>query len=221
MNQFCRFASGASTLRGTNAPERILLIRHGETDWNATGRLQGFAPTDLNATGRAQAEALAEYLADWPIDSLHSSDLPRSLQTALPLARTLRLEPQLDPRWREINVGIFQGLTFAEIEARYPQEFSLRKADIWGYVNREGESRRDMQRRAYAAWLDVSTRTNGRQAAVVSHGGTIKALLRKLVGGDDARLAVSIPNTSITVLERAGDTWALRAIAITPHLDRV
>lgn len=203
------------------APERILLIRHGETDWNATGRWQGFALTDLNATGRAQAEALAGYLADWPIDSLYSSDLPRTLQTALPLARTLRLEPQLDPRWREINLGIFQGLTYAEIEARYPQELSLRNADIWEYAHQEGESRRDLQRRAYAAWLDVSTRTNGRQAAVVSHGGTIRTLLWKLFGEDDSRLDVHIPNTSITVLERAGDSWALREIAITPHLDRL
>jgi broad specificity phosphatase PhoE len=203
------------------APERILLIRHGETDWNATGRWQGFAPTDLNATGRAQAEALAGYLADWSIDSLYSSDLPRSLQTALPLARTLRLEPQLDPRWREINLGIFQGLTYAEIEARYPQELSLRNADIWEYAHQEGESRRDLQRRAYAAWLDVSTRTNGRQAAVVSHGGTIRTLLWKLFGEDDSRLDVHIPNTSITALERAGDSWALREIAVTPHLDRL
>jgi broad specificity phosphatase PhoE len=200
-------------------PERILLIRHGETDWNAEGRWQGFASTELNSVGRAQAAALAAFLAQRPISAIYSSDLPRTWQTALPLARALGLQPQADPRWREINLGRFQGLTRAEMLEQYPDEMTARSADMWGYTYPEGESRRDLQNRAYAAWQSVLKNTlDGHEVAIVSHGGTIKTLLWKLFGEDDARLEAPIPNTSITTLEAVDGAYLLRAVGEIPHL---
>ncbi|MBZ0304293.1 MAG: histidine phosphatase family protein [Anaerolineae bacterium] len=199
-------------------PERILLIRHGETDWNAEGRWQGFARTDLNAVGRAQAQTLANYLRDRPIRAIYTSDLPRTWQTALPLAQALGLEPQADPRWREINLGKLQGFTSQEMKRHFPAEMMARAADLWGYAYPQGESRRQLQERAYAAWQHVITQPIEPEVAIVSHGGTIKTLLWKLFGETDKRLDMHIANTSVTTLEQAGEAWLLREVAAIPHL---
>jgi broad specificity phosphatase PhoE len=199
-------------------PERILLIRHGETDWNAEERWQGFAPTELNALGRQQAAALAEYLAQRPISAIYSSDLPRTWQTAMPLARALGLEPQPDPRWREINLGVFQGLTHAEMEQQYPDEIIARKADLWGYTYPQGESRRDLGSRALAAWEHVLANSAGQEVAVISHGGTIRTLLWLLFGEQDERLHAPITNTSITTIDVGSGQVILRTVGETSHL---
>ncbi len=197
--------------------ERVLLIRHGETDWNVAGRGQGFARTDLNANGRSQALALAAYLAGRPIRSIYSSDLPRTVQTAMPLAEQLSLKIQYDERWREINLGIFEGLTRAEALQQYPQEAAARLADYMHYVLPKGESRRQLQDRAYAAWQTLTDQAAGPEAVVVSHGGTLQMLLRKLFS-DDERLNGGLTNTSITTLQRVGQHWDLIGMAETPHL---
>ena len=199
-------------------PDRVLLIRHGETDWNAEGRGQGFAPTELNAVGHAQAAALADYLADQPIASIYSSDLPRAWQTALPLARALGLHPVSDERWREIHLGIFEGLTRDEAAKKYPVEVKARRADFWNYAPSGGESRRTLQKRAFAAWEAMLTASAGSEVAVVSHGGTLKALLWKLLGESDDRLRAPLTNTAITTLEHSDGTWRLLDFAVTPHL---
>src|SRR5262245_3515870 len=106
------------------AVERVLLIRHGQTDWNAAGRWQGFEEIPLNDEGWAQARALAAYLSNQngKINAIYSSDLIRAFQTASAIGEAFKLNPQPDPRWREMNLGIFQKLTRDEITARYPME---------------------------------------------------------------------------------------------------
>ena len=198
--------------------ERILLIRHGETDWNASRRWQGFAPTDLNQQGRLQAQALAYNLANRPIGSIFSSDLPRTVQTAAPLAEQLRLTLVLDERWREIHLGVFQGLTQDEAEQRYPDEVAARRADYWNYVIPAGESRRQLQNRAHAAWLSLIEQAVGPEAVVISHGGTLKVLLLRLYGEGDEIQKIALENASITTLERSGGDWLLKGVSETPHL---
>src|SRR5262245_28159365 len=104
--------------------ERVLLIRHGETEWNNLGRWQGFEQTDLNEVGLLQAKTLAEYVRPHPISAIYSSDLLRALQTAAPLGEALGITPVAHADWREQNLGIFQGLTRDEIEATYPAEWA-------------------------------------------------------------------------------------------------
>lgn len=199
-------------------PERILLIRHGETDWNVEGRGQGFARTDLNANGQAQAQALAAHWSQRSIAAIYSSDLPRAWQTATPLATALNITPQTDERWREIHLGIFQGLTRDEARQQYPAETAARRADYWDYVTPGGESRRGLQARAYAAWQFITTQASGPAVAVVSHGGTIRWLLLKLFGENNARLDVSLTNTCVTTLAAQNGNWVLQSVAETPHL---
>jgi 2,3-bisphosphoglycerate-dependent phosphoglycerate mutase len=198
--------------------ERVLLIRHGETDWNAQRRWQGYEPTALNKIGFTQAQALAKYLASRPIRAIYSSDLPRALQTAETLGSALKLVPEIDLRWREINVGIFQGHTTDELEKLFPDELVKWLSTDMSYRVPKGESRRALQMRAHEAWKTVIERPHGPEIAVVSHGGTIKALMRELIGEDDPRLSIHLGNTSITTFERSGTGWHLKGTAETPHL---
>jgi 2,3-bisphosphoglycerate-dependent phosphoglycerate mutase len=199
--------------------ERVFLIRHGQTDWNMTGRWQGQEPVPLNAQGFEQARALASYLRQRPIQAIYSSDLSRAFQTAAAIGEAVGVMPQADTRWRELHLGIFQGLTKDEIEATHPTEWAALHEDYWGYKVPNGESRREMQARALSAWEAIVAAGAGREVAIVSHGGTLKILLLTLFDGlgPDFR-AVDISNTSVTVLERDGEHWRVAELAVTPHL---
>lgn len=201
--------------------KQVLLIRHGETDWNAQRRWQGIEPTPLNELGFSQARMLADYLARHksPIEEIHCSDLPRALQTATIIGEALDITPQIDIRWREINVGVFQGLTGDEAERLYAAEMAAYRSEDVHFIIPKGESRHALQKRAYEVWLEIITdEETAAQIAIVSHGGTIKALLRELFGADDERLKPWLPNTSITTLECVNNQWDLVAFAQTPHL---
>jgi broad specificity phosphatase PhoE len=199
--------------------ERVLLIRHGQTDWNVAGRWQGFEQTSLNEEGLQQAHTLANYLRDHSINAIFSSDLPRAFQTASILAAAFGLTPQPDPRLRELNLGAFQGLTYEQIQVTYPHVIDAWRADWMGYPVPNGESRLQMQNRAYQAWESIVRQPWGPEVAVVSHGGTIKLLLMKLFEQDSATIRhVELPNTSISTVERAGEIWRVASLGRTPHL---
>jgi broad specificity phosphatase PhoE len=198
--------------------ERVLLVRHGQTDWNVTGRWQGSEPVPLNGDGWAQARALAEYLRDRPIKAIYSSDLPRAWQTAVTIGQALGIDPRADPRWQEFNLGIFQGYTREEMQIRFPMEWEQFRENYWDYVVPQGESRRMFQNRVYAAWKDMIAESTGPEVLVVSHGGSIKHLLLKLFEDDPTIHEVHIENTSVTTLERHGEHWQLTGVAAIPHL---
>lgn len=195
---------------------RAYLIRHGQTAWNLAGRWQGFESVPLNETGIAQARALADYWQQ-PLNALYSSDLSRAWQTAQSLGSKLGLMPTVDPRLREHNLGIFQGLTLDEVNAQYPDHSAAMHADYFGFLIPNGESRRQLQDRAFEAFEDITSRSDG-AVAIVSHGGTIKVLLLRLFGEDPVLRAAHLDNTSITTLDRHEDGWRLTELAATPHL---
>lgn len=101
---------------------RIILIRHGETSWNTETRIQGHTDIDLNARGRWQAQRLAAALVDEGLAAIYSSDLSRAHSTALAVAQTSGLEVRVKPVLRERAFGTFEGRTFAEIEAQWPED---------------------------------------------------------------------------------------------------
>lgn len=107
---------------------RILLVRHGETDWNAAGRIQGHSDTPLNAAGRLQARRAAQRLAREPIRALYSSDLARAFETATIIGVPLGLTVVVSPQLRERRYGEWEGLTSAEIQAHYPEQFASWRA---------------------------------------------------------------------------------------------
>ncbi|MCS6835153.1 MAG: histidine phosphatase family protein [Anaerolineae bacterium] len=197
---------------------RVLLVRHGETDYNTTGRWQGQLDTPLNLLGRQQAEKVALALRNVPLSLIVSSDLSRAADTARAIAAHHGLTPVLDARWREIHLGIFQGLTRQEIKEIYPLEYNSWHHDD-NFVVPNGESRLQVQKRAHEAWLSLTERPDLEGTALVTaHGGTIRWLLIRLFG-EEATLGRHLENTSITTLERSEDgAWVMRKVGDVAHL---
>jgi broad specificity phosphatase PhoE len=206
---------------GGTVIEQVMLIRHGETDWNVARRWQGQAVVPLNPTGLAQAQALADHLSCHPVDMIHSSDLSRAWDTALMVGTAMGVAPSPDPLWREFSFGIFQGLTRDEIQEKYPAEYARFQQDMWDYTIPNGESRRDLQNRAFQAWQALVAQPAGTQAIVVSHGGTIRLLLERLFTDDPRLKGLFLPNTSITTLERQNGSWQLAELATMPHWSKL
>jgi broad specificity phosphatase PhoE len=154
----------------------ILLARHGETDWNRDERFQGHADPPLNAAGREQAAALAEALATQPLTAVYTSPLRRAQETAeiVAASRGLAIEPV--DGFREVDVGSWEGLTRAEIERRYPEQFRR-----WLFEHEQGwedgETYEEMGRRVVRAILRLAERHGDDSILAVTHGGPIRAAI--------------------------------------------
>jgi probable phosphoglycerate mutase len=164
----------------------IILIRHGETAWNAERRLQGHLDIPLNAEGERQAKLLAEALAPESIDLVAASDLQRARQTAQAVATTRSLPVHIAPGLRERCYGGFEGLLYSEIEHRFPVEFAAWQArDIDGVLpsgKNRGESFRDFYTRSTDAILALAAAHPGRTLALVAHGGVLECAYRMALG---------------------------------------
>lgn len=155
---------------------RILLVRHGESIWNAEGRWQGAANPPLSDAGRAQARELSERVLDEGIDAIVTSDLDRAHETGCIVAAALGLpEPSVDPRWRERDVGEISGHTRAEIDAKWP---GLLEQWRRGELESMPGGEKDITPRVVAALEAVATAPAGACTLVVTHGGVIGALDR-------------------------------------------
>jgi broad specificity phosphatase PhoE len=151
----------------------FLLVRHGETDWNREQRFQGHADQPLNELGREQARALADELAGEQVDAVYSSDLRRAHETAEIVAERLGVPVVTDPALREIDVGEWQGLTWPEIEARYPE--GVRDWHEKGYGWTEGETYEQLGERVVGRLRELAAAHPDQTLVVVAHGGTVRA----------------------------------------------
>lgn len=164
----------------------ILLIRHGETAWNAERRLQGHLDIALNAEGARQAALLAAALAPEGIDHIVSSDLLRARQTAEAIAGPRGMAVGIDPALRERCYGGFEGLLYSEIAARFPLEFAAWQArDVDGVLplgaNR-GETFREFYERVISAVMAHAAAHPGKTVALVAHGGVLECAYRAALG---------------------------------------
>ncbi|MGN6378775.1 MAG: histidine phosphatase family protein [Gaiellales bacterium] len=181
---------------------RLVLVRHGETDWNREGRWQGHADPGLNDRGREQAAAAARRLAGQPVSALVTSDLHRAVETAAAVAGALGMQPTLDPRLREVDVGDWSGLTRDQVRAQDPQGYQAwLDGENAGYPG--GETFAQLQARTAAAMDDLWRRHADSTVVVVCHGGTIRAMVATALGLGAAgrRLLATGPNGSLSVLE--------------------
>jgi 2,3-bisphosphoglycerate-dependent phosphoglycerate mutase len=158
----------------------LFLVRHGESQFNAEGRIQGQLDIPLSELGRCQAAAIADRLAAEPLDAIYSSPLSRALETATAIAARHKVKVQLENRLMEIHAGLFQGLTRLEMMERFPEEerrWTAREAD---FRIHGGETRRELAERGRTV-LESIRETGLKHVAVVSHGailtGALKALL--------------------------------------------
>ena len=173
---------------------RILLARHGETDWNRVGRWQGHADQPLNDAGRSQAAELAERLAGDGIAAVYTSDLVRASQTASIVADRLGLTVVEDAGLREIDVGSWSGLTRAEVEQRFPQGYARW---LGGEIGHDGETREELTERVVGAVERIAAEHPEGTILVVTHGGAIRAI-RRHASGDPGD---SIENCGTSSLE--------------------
>ncbi|MDQ2966963.1 MAG: histidine phosphatase family protein [Actinomycetota bacterium] len=184
----------------------LLLVRHGETDWNRDGRWQGGSDTTLNDLGREQARSLADQL-DGNIDVVYSSDLARARETAEILAAKLGLEVRVDPRLRERGFGSWEGLTTPEIEERFADSHRHWCAGEGAGAD-DAETFENFSTRVNDFLADVLRLHPGEEVLVISHGGSIRVIHALAAGLDyvrDHRLIPGVANCAVTrYVARAG-----------------
>ncbi len=199
----------------------LLAIRHGETAWNNEGRFQGHLNSALNEEGLAQAQALGRRLALERFDLLLSSDLGRALQTASAVAMCTGHEIVVEPRLRERQMGIFQSLTAAEVEARFPDDYARFRSGDPDYAIPGGESMRQLQERSVACFSELAERYAGLTLVIISHGGVLAMLYRHATAMPlDAPRDFSLHNAGINRFRHAQGVWQLQHWGDIAHLER-
>jgi broad specificity phosphatase PhoE len=163
---------------------RLMLVRHGATPLTAEDRFSGAGGVDLSAEGEAQVSALAQRLAEWPIQAVYASPLSRTLRTAEILARSRGLEIQSRPDLREISHGHWEGLSRGEVEERHPEEYAAWEADPFTVAPLGGESGAGVLARALPIIREIVIAHPRQSVLVVSHKATLRLLLASLLGFD-------------------------------------
>lgn len=169
---------------------RILAIRHGQTAWNADSRIQGHTDIALDDIGLWQAERLAQALADEDLDVIYSSDLSRARQTAAPLAACRGLALRVDSGLRERGFGEFEGLSFVQIEQRWPEQAAAWRHRDPDFGARGGEVLRAFRDRVVATVDRLARAHRGQSIALVTHGGVLDLLYREAT-----RVALDAPRS--------------------------
>jgi alpha-ribazole phosphatase len=200
---------------------RLILIRHGETEWNATLRYQGHSDIPLNERGREQARITGARLARYDATALYTSDILRAVQTAEPIGAAVKLAPQTLPDLREIDVGQWEGLTPEELYRRYPDHMREFERDPARTVRLGGESYAQLQARALNALNAIhAAHRSDETMLAVSHGGTIRALLCHVIGLDLIYFGrMWIDNGSLTELRYGSHGWRLIRLNDAAHLE--
>lgn len=197
----------------------LIVIRHGETFWNREHRIQGHLDSDLTPEGIAQAQACAMRLVDEHIDAVVASDLNRVQHTAGILIRGRSLPIQSDVSLRERCFGIGEGLTYAEMDTKYPQMFSATGLVDAEFTLPEGESRAVFHERVKTAIERLAAVHAGKRILVVTHGGVLGVIYRWLNKLPVGARKIAIPNVGYNRISVLQGNWKIEAWGDTSHLD--
>ncbi len=198
----------------------LLVIRHGETAWNVDARIQGHLDIPLNDRGLWQAGRMAQALADSGVAAVYSSDLQRAWQTAEALGRVTGVTPVPEPRLRERAFGRFEGLTFAEIESRWPDDAARWRRRDPDFGPGGGETLADFHTRVVAAARQLAAGHPGQVVALVAHGGVLDCLYRAASRLDlAAQRTWPLHNASINRLLHGSEGFALVGWGDVSHLE--
>lgn len=204
----------------------LILVRHGETDWNLEGRYQGQADVPLNERGREQAKLLAERLRDERIEAIYASDLSRAYKTAKIIAEAVGQEVKALESLREVDTGVWTGLTFEEVESRHPEHLKEWRADPLGVKRLEGESYLELFERTKAAIEEIVETHPDQTVLIIGHGGNMKCIVLDALGvGADRGIGMAsrfaADNASLHILQYDGDGVLIQTLNDTCHLDRL
>ncbi len=200
---------------------RLYLIRHGQTDWNVAGRIQGSTDIPLNDTGRQQAACLAKGMDNRPVTQVFCSTLSRAYETAAAIGESQDVPVCRLSELEEVNYGKWEGLTMEEIQKRYPKELEQWYLSPVEVAPPGGETQTQVYERCKRAVARILDQAKG-DVAVVSHGATVVFLLEYMLEGtgrseeDD----IIVGNASISTVEydRESKRFALRQLNDREHL---
>ena len=197
---------------------QLILVRHGETDWNAEGRIQGMLDVPLNALGMQQAALTAAELArSVDIADMVSSDLVRTRETTTPIAEATGFEPRFDARIRERNFGVWQGKTYEEWRVLDAVGMARYNAGDPDYGPEGGETASQFLKRCVDAVTDLVLGSEEKTLILVTHGGVVSSMVRHAQGlNPQSARTWSVPNASIS-------EWRIEYVNDEPvfYVDRI
>ena len=198
----------------------LILVRHGQTDWNVNGRYMGWTDEDLSEQGVRQAERLSRRLDRWPIAGIFSSPLKRAVRTAEIVAGRHSLPVQTIEELGEMRVGAWEGMFAGDIAAKYPELWKTWRTNPGDFRMPGGESLGEVCERAVRACGRITDRSEGKMVLVVTHDVVVRLLVAHCLGvSADIYRRLEVGNASITVMERDGERRRLRVLNDTGHLE--
>jgi broad specificity phosphatase PhoE len=197
----------------------ILLLRHGQSEGNESGRFGGHGPTKLTALGRRQAEATARALAKEGLTAIYTSDLPRAVETADPVVHATGIIAKQTAALRERSVGVLTGLSFAEAELQHPEAFAALMRRDGQARPPEGETHGECIARAAPVIDEIVEKFPHGRTLIVSHALAIYLLLMHVLGADPKRVFIRTDNCGLHRLKRTDEGfWTVLALNDRAHL---
>lgn len=198
----------------------LILVRHGQTDWNVNGRYMGWTDEALNEEGLRQAERLAQRIDQWPISAVFSSPLRRAVKTAEIAAGPHSIAVQTIEELGEMRIGAWEGMYAGDIAARYPELWKTWRTNPGDFRMPGGESLGEVRRRAIGAFDRIMDTSEGKMVLAVTHDVVVRLLVAHCLGvSADIYRRLEVGNASITVIERDGEKRRLRVLNDTGHLE--
>ena len=193
----------------------ILLVRHGQSEGNVLGLFTGHSGYPLSKLGHAQAAKTAEYIrANYQVDAVYSSDLPRAFQTAEHTAKVFGLPVITNPGLREINAGDWENQLFVDLPGLYPDSFPLWKTDFLNAYCVGGETVRQVGERGSKALYEIANANPGKCIVVASHASTIRSSLWRIAGAPESEMQNFLYSANCGVSELAFVDGKLHIVSI-------
>ena len=198
----------------------LLIARHGETEWNAAGRIQGHTDIGLSSNGADQARSLGKRLSGLSIDAAYSSDLRRTSETARLVLGERDIALIETPMLREYHKGEFEGMTLSEIEAQFPDEYPKYLEKNLDYAPKGGESTRTVSVRIAQIISEIKSNHLDHTVLIVSHGGVLRAAMVSLLRMPlEGNWSFVFGNCGLTIIDTFEDNSVLRQFNDISHLD--
>ena len=212
---FKYFVFRISTIMGT-----LLIVRHGETEWNAAGRIQGHTDIGLSSNGVDQARSLGKRLLGLSIDVAYSSDLRRTSETAKLALSDRDVVLHQTPMLREYHKGEFEGMTLSEIKEQFPGEYPKYLEKNLDYAPKGGESTREVSARISQIIGKIKSEHIEQTVLIVSHGGVLRSAMVSLLGMPlEGNWSFVFGNCGLTIVDTFQDNAVLRQFNDISHLD--
>ncbi|QCX32650.1 alpha-ribazole phosphatase [Caloramator sp. E03] len=193
----------------------IVLLRHGRTEINEKGHFGGSLDSKLSNSGREEIQRLKEHIKGIEFDEVYSSPMKRTIETA----QILKLNYKTDDRLKEINFGIFEGLSYKEIEERYNEEYKKWKEDYLNYRFPEGESLKDVFDRTCDFLKDIDK--NKKRILIITHGGVIRCMLSQVFSSNTYFYKFKINHGTFNVISYDYDFMFIKAINCIYNLKEI